>query len=390
MHLEHVRIKGYRSIQDCEISLRDGLNIMIGYNGAGKTNVLNAIYNGFQLAFGGKNDNEFNSLEFSADNKIYKIHKDETTLDNNSIISGISSIKITENNEIIDTNKFNNVFSKRRITFIPFNTVTPIIEDTISELLSTSHINKYNHQEFSLPSYIEFRFLLLDYLNKGAYMNAFGKITEEEILNLLYFDEGIKNIIKKLTPIEDINIKKESTVSLTKLLDKFSINDFIYRFIVDEKELIFKSLSDGTKRIIASLCTLFSIYAIHVNFENEKTTYGYITDRTDMQVNLKLLLWEEPEIGLHPHQLFELMSIVKDQSKHKQILISTHSPIVLNCLEADELDRIIICEYVKGQGTKLRHLTEKEMNKARAYIETVGNLSDYWMHSDLQKWQKNA
>jgi predicted ATP-dependent endonuclease of OLD family len=363
---------------------------MIGYNGAGKTNVLNAIYNGFQLAFGGKNDNEFNSLEFSADNKIYKIHKDETTLDNNSIISGISSIKITENNEIIDTNKFNNVFSKRRITFIPFNTVTPIIEDTISELLSTSHINKYNHQEFSLPSYIEFRFLLLDYLNKGAYMNAFGKITEEEILNLLYFDEGIKNIIKKLTPIEDINIKKESTVSLTKLLDKFSINDFIYRFIVDEKELIFKSLSDGTKRIIASLCTLFSIYAIHVNFENEKTTYGYITDRTDMQVNLKLLLWEEPEIGLHPHQLFELMSIVKEQSKHKQILISTHSPIVLNCLDADELDRIIICEYKKGEGTKLRQLTEKEMDKARAYMKDVGFLSDYWMHSDLQKWQKNA
>jgi predicted ATP-dependent endonuclease of OLD family len=134
---------------------------------------------------------------------------------------------------------------------------------------------------------------------------------------------------------------------------------------------------------------LFSPASTKISYRNDKINLYFLYDSI-FKKKLKLLLWEEPEIGLHPHQLFELMSIVKEQSKHKQILISTHSPIVLNCLDADELDRIIICEYKKGEGTKLRQLTEKEMDKARAYMKDVGFLSDYWMHSDLQKWQKNA
>jgi energy-coupling factor transporter ATP-binding protein EcfA2 len=42
-YISKVHLKGYKSIQDVEIDLLPGLNIMIGPNGSGKTNFLEAI-----------------------------------------------------------------------------------------------------------------------------------------------------------------------------------------------------------------------------------------------------------------------------------------------------------------------------------------------------------
>ncbi len=42
--LKKIRIQNFKSIKDLELSLRPGINVLIGYNGAGKTNILEAIY----------------------------------------------------------------------------------------------------------------------------------------------------------------------------------------------------------------------------------------------------------------------------------------------------------------------------------------------------------
>jgi predicted ATP-dependent endonuclease of OLD family len=44
------------------------------------------------------------------------------------------------------------------------------------------------------------------------------------------------------------------------------------------------------------------------------------------EVNLFML--EEPELGIHPHQLQLLMNYIKAQAKEKQIILTTHSPQV--------------------------------------------------------------
>ncbi|MGL4597826.1 MAG: hypothetical protein ACRCYO_09865, partial [Bacteroidia bacterium] len=87
---------------------------------------------------------------------------------------------------------------------------------------------------------------------------------------------------------------------------------------------------------------------------------------------------------IHPHQLHKLMLFLKEQSKHKQIIISTHSPQVLDVLGKDELDRINVCSLVPGKGTQLRQMTEAEITKARKYMED-GYLSDYWRFSDFDR-----
>ena len=90
---------------------------------------------------------------------------------------------------------------------------------------------------------------------------------------------------------------------------------------------------------------------------------------------------EEPELGVHPHQLTLLMNFLKAQSLEKQIIISTHSPQVLNCLKEDELDRIIVARHEGKLGTKMYHLSEEEKGYAAEYMQNQAFLSDYWLQS---------
>jgi predicted ATPase len=77
------------------------------------------------------------------------------------------------------------------------------------------------------------------------------------------------------------------------------------------------------------------------------------------------------------------MNFLKEQAKHKQIIISTHSPIVLDSVAPSELNRIQIAELTP-EGTQLRRLTPEQQTKAQIYIRETGLISDYWRFSDLE------
>ena len=48
---------------------------------------------------------------------------------------------------------------------------------------------------------------------------------------------------------------------------------------------------------------------------------------------VSLILIEEPENGLHPARIAEVMRILREISKTTQVLIATHSPLVVNELQ---------------------------------------------------------
>ena len=51
----------------------------------------------------------------------------------------------------------------------------------------------------------------------------------------------------------------------------------------------------------------------------------------------RLFLVEEPENGLHPARIGEVMDTLREISKTSQVIIATHSPLVVNELEGDEV-----------------------------------------------------
>ncbi len=391
LFIKNLQLQNYKSIRNLDVRFNKGLNIIIGENGAGKTNLLEYVYKCFSKDFNpfrSQRDNltkDFSSytivLEYTEDEETYTSHFEkmkETRSDDEDFESfGLlyttykNGEKIKSNvdafKELATTTKkrltlIRKLRVHRRIFLISFNDPSYlnfisepngfVYEETEGSLLA--HTPKYSYLLMEFES--DFEDALAEY--------DFDKTVVEEIKAI-----AIKTFMKILKKLNLISyLKKFTPISDVKLNESINIFTQKKHTIIDNVQLVFKVkgnwipwsyLSDGTKRIF---------YIILEAINPEKN----------------FLLIEEPELGIHPHQLYKLMNFLKEMAEEKQIIITTHSPIALDVLSPGELDAIIIAKYTP-KGTVLNQLTAQEIKKAKIYIEKTGNLSAYWLHSDLEK-----
>lgn len=50
-----------------------------------------------------------------------------------------------------------------------------------------------------------------------------------------------------------------------------------------------------------------------------------------------ILLIEEPETGLHPSRIADVMRVLREISTTRQVILATHSPLVINELQPHEV-----------------------------------------------------
>jgi predicted ATPase len=111
-------------------------------------------------------------------------------------------------------------------------------------------------------------------------------------------------------------------------------------------ELEFWQESDGTLRLLALLTAMYQ------------------------QPPLSMLVIEEPELTVHPEALALLVDLLIERSAYQQVLITTHSPDLLNCLPAETL-RIVELE---GGTTKIGPLSEEQKAVVEAKYFKMGDL----------------
>lgn len=96
------------------------------------------------------------------------------------------------------------------------------------------------------------------------------------------------------------------------------------------------------------------------------------------------LLIEEPEVCIHHGLLSSILELIKSYSRHKQMILSTHSDYVLDHVSPDNVYRVTL---QKSQGTVVHHIrktmTSKEFGALRAYLDRQGNLGEYWREGGL-------
>jgi ABC-type lipoprotein export system ATPase subunit len=133
----------------------------------------------------------------------------------------------------------------------------------------------------------------------------------------------------------------------------------IPRFEIGRQQLSPNQLSEGTFKTLALL--------FHV-----------ITDTSS------LLLIEEPEVCVHHGLLSSILEIIKSYSARKQIVISTHSDYVLDHVKPENVVRVT---RDRTKGTASRRLTDalsaREYSALRDYLATSGNLGEYWREGGL-------
>jgi len=61
----------------------------------------------------------------------------------------------------------------------------------------------------------------------------------------------------------------------------------------------------------------------------------------------RLIVLDEPELGLHPFALNVFAGLVQQASEHCQVLLATQSPQLLDRFEADQ---VIVVDMVDGES----------------------------------------
>ncbi len=363
--LKNVQLSGYKSIKNVDVGFENGLNIIIGKNAAGKTNFLSFL----DLIVNKKNKIFFNftSKLLIKGSDEYLIESNNKYSDNSIPVNFIIGYKILKNGKILKPHLFEfgyNTFLIRHGVPFDYSFIDKPLNFEIGKKTLTGLDDLFFNN--NLPNFISTihdDFFKLRYNDKS--------INKENIINVIDLISKKISLIKidlqKYSNINDIRISDNHNIFHNKEKDYFSITNLFLEFKIENSWLPFSDLSDGTKRLFY----IISEVAIH----------------TDINENqLRIILLEEPELGIHPHQLHGLMQFLKEQAEDKQIIISTHSPQVLNILGRDDLNKIIIATSEGKKGTVLKHLTKEQKEKAKSYMnDEVLFLSDYWMYSDLEE-----
>lgn len=374
VYISHVELGGYKSIYNMEIDLLPGLNIIIGPNGSGKTNFVDFI----DKILGNKPENISDSFSFQAvmmaggSQLVTQIKSVKKR--NGSFLKQPENVTRTnyrrENGKNIPLNKhdienieneYPDLIYGQKIGFaIPqqLNGLDISLRFKLDYKLSR-HLSYSADDYISFPS---FSYNIQQNIKEGL-QKEFSVLKRNEL-------EEIKEWLGKfeLYDVAIRNLERFTLIKGIRLFEVFRIYeedklgygfDISFEFLVYGKWITWQQLSDGTKRLF------------------------YIITEVVYGSNFQIL--EEPEIGIHPDQLFDLMTFLKEQSQRKQILVTTHSPMVLDILDTDELDRIILTKYDKVKGTTMKRLSKKQIVKAQGYMDTEGLwLRDYWIHSDLE------
>lgn len=128
---------------------------------------------------------------------------------------------------------------------------------------------------------------------------------------------------------------------------------------VGSERLSFSQLSEGTFKTIALV-------------------FYITTDKSD------LLLIEEPEVCVHYGLLASIVELIKSQSLEKQIVVSTHSDFVLDRVKPEQVFSV---RKYKKKGTIVRPLStgypRETIQALREHLQYSGNLGEFWRQGGL-------
>lgn len=169
------------------------------------------------------------------------------------------------------------------------------------------------------------------------------------ILNNIIEDDDSKrklcNLVKDILPfVSEVGTEKFAEKSLMITLQEDYYKD---------KDLRADLLSDGTVNITALIVALY--------FEEKE-----------------LIIIEEPERNIHPHLISRLVQMMKEASKKKQIIITTHSP---EFVKHAELENLLLVSRDKDGFSKITRPKEEE--QVKVFLDNEMGLDELYIQDLL-------
>ena len=388
MKILQVKINNYRSCIETGFDLPLNLMTLIGANGVGKSNILY----GLQLFTKMDRNRRFfteDSKDELLSTKINLVTEFEEKI---IFIRSTFYYETDESNidEVIHTDikyriqgenprKWNNVdnviyeltelLNSSRIREIPKQFQSEKIQFSIRLISSLSNLSYYRATQFSDPSKCPISIELDDF--RISFRNRINKIHQQFIFDLYKayksqnpsFSLFLNTVgVNGLGLIENIEFREHTIPSSSY---KVRTGGKIQQ-IENTKSIIIPSVKiDGL--------TLSPNQLSEGTFKTLALAFYILSDKNE------LLLIEEPEVCIHHGLLSSILQLIIQQSKYKQIIISTHSDYVLDMLLPEN---ILLVHKEYEIGTKVnaisKVLSSNDYKVLKDYLESEGNLGEYW------------
>lgn len=368
MFVKRLKVKNFKSFEKLDIELKN-FNVIIGANASGKSNFLEILKflkdvaerglgNAISMQGGQKyfqnlkigNTNNF-AIEitfeydfmFGADNLNYAvqlkeiIHSFEVKFVKDNSFNLIKD-KLILKCDFVDVDKKTKEITK--VGVIQSGEFIIKREKNKPKLTKTNVPDSFN-DDMIIPPMFENQKIPADILLTAVPLLLFPFDRRFKDISIFNFEPQKS---KKATPVsgnveldddgnnlaivlKNLNLKKSNNERFNKLMkdvlgfyedvdvDEFTDNSYLLKV----KENYFKNeffpstlISDGTINIIALIIAL------------------YFNDR-------ELMIFEEPERNIHPHLISKVVSMMKEVSKEKQILITSHNPIIIKNVDIENI-----------------------------------------------------
>jgi len=382
--ISKIEIVNYRSCIKTSIDVQDNLTTLIGINGVGKSNILNSL-----LLLKKINRNRFFHQEIIQETLKHTGLKLFLTIDKISYtLKSDIYIETDENN--LDDVLYAEIFLKKSKD--KTQDWRPIPIDLFSYVERLKIINKPFNDRKIQDEYLkseegQIAIQIVDFLLSISYYSAtqFADPTRCPVSISIQETEiqGIKNRESHSMFIYDlyssyrsenksfikyVNIINKNGIGLIENI-KFTEHKYTELnnrtvitpiFEIDGQRLSPNQLSEGTFKTLALI-------------------FYVLNDKSE------LLLIEEPEVCVHHGLLNSVIALIKQQSKEKQIIISTHSDFVLDKLKPEN---IILVKKDIQKGTladKLsKTMSKDDYSALKEYLKTSGNLGEYWKEGGFE------
>ena len=357
--LKEICISGYKSISPhhpLTVQL-DNINIWLGANGSGKSNVISffkmlsfmmsgsfqlfvekAGTSQFFLHYGAKNTTDIKGNLYFKNNTHtngYRFHLTHATPDRLIFIS--EEVECITNGQETKTTPLSSDFKESALTKKQNETVRDIYE-----ILANCKVYQFHDSSNESPIRQSSPIGIANYLQAdGNNLASFLHFLKEK--HRSNYNRIVSYIQLIMPQFKDFYLEpyERGYVSL-KWMDVFP-NDYV---------LLPEQFSDGAIRFIA-LATLL------------------LQPKETMP---RVIIIDEPELGLHPFAIGQLAEMIKEASKHTQVIVATQSAGLVDEFDANQ---ITVIEAENGYSTA-RKLDEEELKDW---------LKDYSL-SEL--WNKNV
>ncbi|PCH71574.1 MAG: recombinase RecF [Bacteroidales bacterium] len=400
--IEKIEIKNFKSILNDNISL-GRLNVFIGENGVGKSNILEALLfasiantyetidadllynNGFRVckpslllsSFKGKTQSS--SIDINIGTKAGRIDSSISPEDVDSITSKWKKDVILGDSideEVKNIVNLSEMGLKKQIEHLAENEKFELLEKHIKKIAIIRNLIKKQLVELRGVEHIDKRFKdLSNYIIYTLNTEALRGIPEFQKSRKGIYGENLDLIINELNK-EELAELKEYIYSVSWLSD----------FFIDEDDSLKK---EGYKlNYSKSLLYFRDKYMQKKNnlFSSENSNEGilhvlfYLSTIISSKTP-KLFAVDNIETSLNPHLCRHLMTKISELvKKHdKQMLITTHNPAILDGLNLFDDDIRLFEVYRTDLGdTKTRRITLNEKMKNKGY-----KLSELWTNGKL-------